>query len=262
MLELPFALSASKISDWMQCPIKFWSTHLTKQLKFVETEAIVRGNLIHKELEEYGKHGKLPTLLLPEEYELITKIRAAKNAVCLYEQRFGFVDSSFNEVLPMVDAWDKAPNGNRFYLTGGLDVGVITGGTAVIIDHKTGKIKRAYSKDKVKANVEEGWLQLQIYAIYIFLAYPEVQKIKCMFNWIKEKSTTQIIIERSQLEDVKYILKKTCELIHIGYETYLDSENSAKYITEHYMVKYGNVNKLCDYCGFSKHCRAYQLKQV
>ena len=258
LTPLPFNLSFSKISDWYQCPVKFWANYLTKEIKFQDTPQTLRGKAVHSALEKYGLTGEVDKILKPHELNLITKIRAVPNAVRLFEQEgaFGFTSIEFTEVYPMKKMWDKQPNGEKFFLTGMADVIMVTGETAVIIDHKTGKQKRNFHEpDKLKDNVKNGWLQLQLYAMYILLRYPGVNRVKCILNYLSDNVTVDKIYSRDELSALQQNAKWTCEHILADYTRVLRMQAGIKdKLNFEYARGFAKPSPLCDWCGYKDDC--------
>jgi len=67
------------------------------------------------------------------------------------------------------------------------DVLIVNGGVAYCLDYKTGKVK-------------DNPTQLQLFAAMVMWHFPEVQKVKTSFVWLKYDETTNATYERRFLE--------------------------------------------------------------
>lgn len=272
MLKLPFALSYSKISEWYQCPTKFYANYLTEEIKFQDTPQTLLGKAKHKALEEYGLYGITNPILEPHEYDLVTKIRAVQDAVVLYEEQgiFGFTSIEFDEVVSLQKMWDKQSNGSKFFLIGQADLICVTGRTAVIVDHKSGKQKsnweKNYETDKLRKSVENGNFQMQLYALFVFLKFPEVSAVKCILNYLKDNAQIPKIYTRAELPALQLTAKQICQHIEADYARFVNFKD--KYTPDNYSLmqehseRYGRESGLCSYCGYRDKCIKYKKKST
>ena len=94
--------------------------------------------------------------------------------------------------------------------------------TCIIIDWKTGKIYK-----------NKGELQLKLYALWIFLKYPNINTVKSCYYYVEHEEQTEYVYKREELQQIKdFFLEKI------------------KYISEiETFEKTPHVN--CKYCDFN-----------
>lgn len=137
---MPIALSWSRISDWDQCPRKFYLKHVARGFPkedISKSVHLVKGAEIHKQLENfvYAKLNKKPV-------EEVPMVQSAKSTIPLIERVMG----QFSDVWPerqVAVTYDFKPA--EWF---GADVGFrsiwdfsgLNTGHALILDWKTGKV--------------------------------------------------------------------------------------------------------------------------
>lgn len=116
-----------------------------------------------------------------------------------------------------------------------LDWVKVDGKEAEVADWKTGKVKPSK--------------QLQLYAWIIFLAHPEVEKVKCVFHWINHND---------QLP--QWFYRKDFDKLFQPFKEILDQINHC-YTTDKWISIPGDLNKYskrgnnCRYCPVdTRHC--------
>lgn len=172
-----FPLSYSRLTTFENCPLKFDYLHVTKSVKDEGSTHSEYGNRVHEQLEAYGKTGD-PSVLGDDTRKyarLVDRIRAQPGDK-YFELKMA-VDANggpcdwFSE-----DVWIRAI----------ADVLVVDGDTAFCLDWKTGKVR-------------DDPTQLQLFACMVMFLYPEVNRVKTAFMWIKHNSSTQAEYTRDQL---------------------------------------------------------------
>jgi hypothetical protein len=249
--HLPFAVSASKISEFFQCQEKFYQNYVKKSIKFVDTPATLEGKKAHTICENYINSNGATSLDGINDYmkDVLKKIMAAPG-IKQAEPIFGF-HNNLTEVKPLFKIWDKQSNKRPFEITGAMDVRVRNGVNTTILDFKTGKIKRSESKNPIIQCVESGEIQLKIYALAEFLENPNCQNIKTIFVHSKYNTMTSKIYVREQLPEMYKEVKYLYDMIRYWYSVW--------YIDDKYIQT--NLTGLCSYCGFSDRCYSYQQTQ-
>lgn len=158
-------VSFSKMMDYETCPRQYEAKHVLKTVKFQQNEAAKWGDYVHKCLENYIRYGTpLPSnakmyqayadaiyAKWPDAQQVIAERQIALNP---YLMETGYFDG---------DVWIRAK----------LDVTVLRSGEAIVLDWKTGKIK-----DDPK--------QLMFYALLVMCLYPDVQRVRAGFVWLKD----------------------------------------------------------------------------
>jgi hypothetical protein len=153
------AWSYSSIKTFDQCPKKYFHLKVAKDVKDVQGPEALYGDEAHKAAEHYVKHGTP----IPDKYkvmrpvvETLAKFPGEKHA----ELRLG--------VAKTPDGFEPTTFfGKNVWWRGIVDLLIIDGETAHMIDYKTGKNAK-YADMK----------QLDLMAGAIFVHYPEVMKIK------------------------------------------------------------------------------------
>jgi hypothetical protein len=133
-------------------------------------EAIQWGNTVHKALELYLSKGTpLPKAVLPyKKYADMVKTLATGDANLLVENQL-CVDENFQPT-----GWWDADG----WFRGVVDVAVVDGTSATVLDWKTGKQKDNFD-------------QLEMFAALIKAHHPQVEEIKSGFVWLQPKKLTK-----------------------------------------------------------------------
>lgn len=167
MIRYPDAWSYSAWADYKLCPYKY---HGKKVLKLPEeqTEALISGNIFHKEVAAYVT---LPNAPLPSR-----PIHA--RILPVVEQLRGMEDKTVEQQWAFTRSWQstgwfsKQP-GKATWLRVVLDAGVVyPDKTAHVIDWKTGK--RYDSNDE----------QMEIFALSMFKHSPWVEEVETRLEYV------------------------------------------------------------------------------
>lgn len=214
--------SYSRIAVYQQCPRKFKYSYIDKiKVPFVYNEALVKGGAVHSVLEHFPnqsdhKHAKKyfhvaeEFLKSPIGWELINK-PAAKE-----------LDIALNKSLEPCGYKDKDA-----LFRGSVDRIVVDSDMFWLIDWKTGKLReqRYQSYD-----------QLMFYAIWVFIKYPQINKVKISYYYVEHLESNDLILERQYFENYKKNLLNNI--------TDIEKDNEFN----------KNITKLCDYCDYQEHC--------
>lgn len=158
-MTTPMPWSYSSLSDHANCPRAFYEKRVIKSVKDEGSEALVWGNQVHKAFELYvGSGTPLPDVLKAHTGYLNGLRR--RGGVRHVEKRV-----ALNRKLQPCGFFDK-----DVWWRGVLDYHSLQGCVAELVDYKTGKRK-------------PDWRQMQIFGIWIFAAYPEVETISMEFYW-------------------------------------------------------------------------------
>jgi hypothetical protein len=171
----PFAWSYSALTRFENCPKQYWHLNVEKDFKDSDSEFAAEGKLIHDAMyKRVVKNFPLPLELRP--YEPI----AAKFAEAKGEKR-GEMKLALNEALEPVDFF-----AHDTWVRAIVDLLVIDGDTAIIVDWKTGKPKDDPTQMALTAAVLSRWM-------------PEIKFFKTAFVFVKHR---KIILHVFQLEDM------------------------------------------------------------
>ncbi len=174
----PLAHSYSAIKQYENCPKQYYMQRVTKEVEPSFGEASIYGNRIHEQLELRLK-GEAE---LPEEsakYEALAAAFASLPGELVAEQ-----EMTLNANLEPTGWWAKDA-----WLRSKLDVIVINGDFAVVADWKTGKHRPDFT-------------QLEMFALQTFIHYPQVNKVKSTFVWLKDMITDSETCSREQAPDL------------------------------------------------------------
>ncbi len=163
----PWSFSLLEMFD--QCPKKAFHRYILKE-KEPETEEQRKGNLLDKAIEARIQKGTP----LPEEWAYCEPLAAS---VALLKRPKVHVSTQLKMGLNReFKPWKFFDAG--VWGRGVLDVSIIDGPRATVIDWKTGK----NNESKPYYN---GGLQLKIFAAFIFKHYPEVQQVTAFNVYLK-----------------------------------------------------------------------------
>ena len=148
--------SFSKIKAFDTCPKQFYHTHILKEFPYEETEAMRYGTEFHKAAEEFIRDGTP----VPERFAFARpalQTLADKSGTKHCEFKFGLTKD-----LKLCDFFDQ-----RVWFRGVVDLVIVDGDEALIVDYKTSKSARYAEKG-----------QLELMALAMFKWFPKVKKIR------------------------------------------------------------------------------------
>jgi hypothetical protein len=154
--------SYSSIKLFENCPLRYYRQRIKKDVKDEGGEASMYGERIHTFLENRLKGAGLPVEV--EQYEPLCQSveQLAKRGELFIEHEL-----VLNDNLTPTGWWDPDA-----WLRSKLDVFVIVGADAVVMDWKTGKRKADN-------------FQMELFAAQVFKHYPQVQRVKTSLVWLK-----------------------------------------------------------------------------
>ena len=220
------ALSHSRLSDFNQCPLKFWHKYIAKTPSFKEegtSPHLVRGTNVHKALENYiikkaGGENGIPVSSLAE-------VESTKPLVDSlfqhYEQVLPEAQVSINDGWKQVEWFSK-----ESYYRAIFDVIALRPSDIMILDFKTGKY-RDYTPDS-------GFGQLELSAAMALNIWPNVEKVSTVYAYVDHKKTV-----------TKHFGRGECgELVE-----WFDSEHKKVNATTEFKPK---ANEHCKWCPATK----------
>lgn len=167
-----FHWSHSHFSTFDTCPVQYEAKYVTKEVVFKETEATRWGNFVHDAAEQYLKTGAPVPQEIPYEDHFAAVARRAERfgAKLIVEGEYGLT----REWEPC-EYFDRA---KKVWCRSKLDVLLLRpDGVAETIDWKTGKPKTDRS-------------QLQLYALFVLIHYPEINEVRTGFDWLAHGGLT------------------------------------------------------------------------
>ena len=164
------AWSYSALQLFETCPRKFQALRITKEVKEPENESLRWGNWLHKQFEQYIRaEGKF---VIPKEIERYRKL--LDTVLAQPGEKYAEYEVCLSPQLKMLSWYDK-----NAWSRGKLDVLIIDGDKATVLDWKTGKPK---SDDT----------QAKLFALYVFTLFPHVEEVKAGFIWVGEGVTNPV----------------------------------------------------------------------
>jgi len=156
--------SYSSIKLYENCPLRYFRQRIVKDVVDEGGEASKYGERVHAFLETRLKENTL----LPQEvahYESLCSAveRIAHNGELFVEKELVLTDNLTPTTWWESDAWLRSK----------LDILVISGDMANVMDWKTGK-----------RNADQ--FQMQLFAAQVFKHYPEVTRVKTSLVWLKD----------------------------------------------------------------------------
>lgn len=210
-MKLNHSYSALKLFE--QCPLRYYRQRVIKDVKDEMGEAAIHGIKVHEALEARVKDGmELPRHLA--KMEPICKTLHGKGVEV--EREMTLNDNLEPTGWFAKDAW----------LRGKLDILLVSGDQALVVDWKTGKRR-------------PDMFQLRLFAGLVFRHYPEVESVKTMLVWTKENATDTEVINRSEYNG---IFAEVLGKINRIYDAY---END---------VWPGKPSGLCKFCPAKNDC--------
>lgn len=206
-------LSFSRLSTFENCEAQFDYLYVSKRVQDKSNEASEYGDRVHKVLEAYGKAivaGQGDVFRAKLELEnSVEKLQTMEKWGGLVERIMARPGDKYFEHQMAVN-YSLQPTGwfdSDVWIRSIADVLVVNGDTAYCLDYKTGK---------VKANPT----QLQLFAAMVMWHFPEVQKVKTSFLWLRYDDATNATYERRFLDALWTALKprfnRVQETIELG----------------------------------------------
>ena len=190
------ALSWSRLSTYIQCPRKFQSQYINKDYPDEgDNPHFIRGNRIHKQLENYI-NSKLKGTALP------SMTAEAQRATPVIDKVLANYDTISAEMQLALDqewrecSWFDPPHKVRYRCI--IDFLAIRGDEALCIDFKTGKVR----------NYEDNHGQLHLTAAMVMMLHPEINRIRCTYLFVDHKQSSSLDLTREELpEQLDYFNK-------------------------------------------------------
>lgn len=167
--------SFSSLKQYINCPKQYQEVKVLKRFATKMTPQMTYGNEVHKACEDYVGEGKP----LPKNYErfkpVLDSLKEIKG-VRYPEQK-----------MALTKEGEACEYGKGYWVRGIVDLMVIDGDTAFIVDYKTGSKKYPDAK------------QLKLMALMAFAKFPELMRIKAALLFIVEEAFVE---EEYTCEDI------------------------------------------------------------
>ena len=187
--------SYSSIKLFENCPLRYYRQRITKDVVDEGGEASKYGERIHAFLENRLKGSGLNAEIAQYEPLCLSVEKLARQGELHIEKELVLTDN-----LTATGWWDADA-----WLRSKLDVLVIVGDEAAVMDWKTGK-----------RNADQ--FQMQMFAAQVFKHYPEVQKVKTSLVWLKTMEMDTNTYKRSSMNAIWAEIMKRIQRIHSSLE--------------------------------------------
>jgi hypothetical protein len=189
-----FTWSFSSLKDYINCPKQYQEVKVLKQFVKKQTQEMLYGTAVHKACEDYVNDGTP----LPKNYDryktlldIIKDIPGTKYA----EHKMGLSLDRFASAY-----------GKGYWVRGIVDLLIVDGEEAVIIDYKTGSSKYPDVK------------QLKLMALMTFAHFPEVNNIKAGLLFVKDSVFITEVYAKDDIEKLWDSFEPTLERLKQSYE--------------------------------------------
>lgn len=209
------------MSAFEQCPLRYKLTRVVKKVKEPDTEATLWGKRVHSALEERIRDGTpLPATLAG--YEGIASKVASSQGEVKVEMKIG-VNANFGATGFFAnDVWCR----------GVIDVAIVNGDKAVILDWKTGKPK-------------PGSDQLKLSAGMAFAEFPQVKSVETGFVWLKNNKVDRDTFTREHVGDIWSSFMPRVARLNMAFENDRWPANPSGLCKNYCPVGKSN----CEFCG-------------
>lgn len=217
-----FTWSFSSLKEYINCPKQYQEIKVLKRFTKGTTQQMLYGTEVHKALEDYVKYGT-PLLKNYERFQPVLDALVAING------------DKFPEYQMALDK-DKNPiefESEERWVRGIVDLLIVDGDTAYIVDYKTGSNKYPDAK------------QLKLMALMTFAHFPEVKKVKAALLFVMHESFMDEEYTRDEIDDLWAYFTPDLERLSISYDN---------------DVWMANPTPLCGWCPV-KDCEFYRERK-
>lgn len=213
--------SYSSLKDFTNCPKQYYHTKVAKDFEKKATEQMLYGTAVHKAAEDYVRDGTP----LAKNYE---RFKAALDALLT-------IGGTRYPEYEMALTIDKEPCGfddEKRWVRGIVDLLIVDGDSAYIVDYKTGSNK--YPDPK----------QLKLMALMTYCHFPDVVNIKAGLLFITRNSFVPEEYSRSDINKLWMEFASDLNRLELSYENNMWPEKPTG---------------LCGWCPVEK-CKFYKVR--
>jgi hypothetical protein len=175
MTELAHSYSSIKMYD--NCPKRFFHQRIAKHVTDPGGDATVYGERLHKMLEERLRDDvELPVEAAPYAPLVDAVLRSVGDGTLMVEQEL-----TLSRKLKPTGWWDADA-----WMRSKLDVLVLKGKKAVVLDWKTGKRRPDFA-------------QLELFALQVFAHHKDVKEVSSGFIWLKDQAIDRETYNRDNI---------------------------------------------------------------
>lgn len=187
--------SFSSLKQYVNCPRQYNEVKVLKRYETKPTQQMLYGTDVHEALEKYAKDGTD----LPHNY---------KRFATLVDPLLEIEGTKFPEYKMALDG-NKAPCdffSKDYWVRGIVDLLIISGDTAFIVDYKTGSDKYPDMK------------QLKLMALMTFVHFPEVKTVRAGLLFILHNNFMPEEYSRDNMDDLWGAFTPDLERLRLSYE--------------------------------------------
>ena len=170
--------SYSSLNQFETCPLQYAAERVYKTIERPSNPQSDWGIAVHEALEKRLR-SKAPLASQYEQYEKLVAVVEKLEGDKFYEYEVALTRER------KVVAWDA----KDVWVRNIIDVLVVKDSIAIVIDWKTGKIKKDSS-------------QLALYALIVFATFPKVLSVVTIFSWVKFSKADRWTFHRDDVEEL------------------------------------------------------------
>lgn len=223
--------SYSKISLFKECPKKWYAKYVEKSLPSENKPAFEKGSFVHYALQHYPAAPPKPfTFKLADEkmqtewFALVKKILSNERIQRLCKNR---VASEFPCILD--EGFTQGTNRWKSMMYGVMDHLCVEDGELLLVDWKTGTSRGCRD-------------QLKFYAAWVLIVRPNLQKIKCSFEYVEMEESDVFEFTRDELSKMLAEIESDIQTIETA---------------EKFEARPGRG---CDYCPMATTCSPIKVR--
>ena len=187
--------SFSSLKQYVNCPRQYHEVKVLKRYETKPTHQMLYGTDVHEALEKYAKDGTD----LPHNY---------KRFASLVDPLLEIEGTKYPEYKMALDG-NKTPcdfYSKEYWVRGIVDLLIISGDTAFIVDYKTGSDKYPDMK------------QLKLMALMTFIHFPEVKTVRAGLLFILHNNFMPEEYAREGMEELWGAFAPDLERLRLSYE--------------------------------------------
>lgn len=194
-MSKPFAWSYSALTRYENCPKQYYHMNVRRDVKDADSEITLDGKIVHQALyERVIKDTPLPLPL--KQYE-----KVAKKFVDTPGEKHGELKLALNHDFEPTGFFD-----NDVYLRAVIDLLIVRGTHAIVVDWKTGKVKDDFTQIAMSAAVMSQYM-------------PELETFTTAYVWLKSKNISPRSYSKHDFKDIWADLVPRAKRIELAIST-------------------------------------------
>lgn len=190
--------SYSSLKEFLNCPKQYYHTKVARDYSKKVTEQMLYGNEVHKALEDYTRDGKP----LAKNYQFIQPV--LDELLAIPGDKYAEHKMALTRDRRVCDF-----DSEERWVRGIVDLLIVDGATAYIIDYKTGSNR--YPDPK----------QLKLMALMTYAHFPEVTRIKAGLLFVLKNTFIPEEYDRDQIDNMWQPFNHDVGRLELSYENSL-----------------------------------------